>query len=331
MKAICSTPAGTVELQQVPKPDKAQPGHLLLKMEACGINPGDKAFIGRTFPIGIVLSQYAIYGASGVGTVLEAGPGVPADYRGKNVMVYRSLHASEYVVGTWCEYAHVPFLDCAILPPDLAMKDYSGSLVNVITAYSFLQQIRQEGHKGIISTAGSSATGIAMLGICLAYKIPHLAIVRTAAARKELQELGAQHIVAQDAPDFGVQVKELSHQLETSAIFDGVGGAILNRIIDLLPNTSTVYAYGYLGGQVPLSIHTSALMRGITLRAFSNFRSQTVQDGQLLEKALKAISLLIAMPHFKTKVGQRFSLAEISDALSYTSGSGAKAVLYPFG
>ena len=331
MKAISLATNNSVEFQHVPKPQKAEPGHLIIKMEACGINQGDKAFIGGTFPLGsIPVSLYNICGVSGAGTVIEIGSGVPEEYKGKNVTIYRSLKFSEKMVGTWCEYAHLHYLHCTILPDNVKMEDYSGSLVNIITPYAFLKQITEEGHKGIISTAGNSATGIAMLGICLAYNFPIISIVRTEVDKKELEELGAKNIVVQTDSDFKLYLKELSQKLETTAIFDGVGGEILNTIIEVIPFNSTIYSYGYLGGQTLLTIHTSILMKGITIKGFGNFRTKTVQSPQNLEKALKDISEIITMPHFKTKIGKKFKLEEINDALQFLSESGGKAVLYPF-
>lgn len=319
-----------VKVQNVPKPEKAEPGNLIIKMQACGINAGDKAFIGGQFPPGsIPVSKYNICGVSGVGTVIEIGEGVPEGYNGKNVTVYRSLKYSDNIVGTWSEYAQLPFLHCAIVPDNLDPEDYSGSLVNIITPYAFLKQITEEGHQGIISTAGNSATGIAMLRVCLAYDFPIISIVRTEGDKKELEELGAKNVVVQNDVEFKSQLKDVSQKLAASAIFDGVGGEVLNNIIDVIPNNSTIYAYGYLGGKTPLTIHTSVLMRGITIKGFGNFRTKTVQNPKNLEEALKAISEIIHMPHFKTKTGKKFKLEEINDALLFSSKDGAKAVLYP--
>jgi NADPH:quinone reductase-like Zn-dependent oxidoreductase len=169
-----------------------------------------------------------------------------------------------------------------------------------------------------------------MLGICLAYNFPIISIVRTEVDKKELEELGAKNIVVQTDSDFKLYLKELSQKLETTAIFDGVGGEILNTIIEVIPFNSTIYSYGYLGGQTLLTIHTSILMKGITIKGFGNFRTKTVQSPQNLEKALKDISEIITMPHFKTKIGKKFKLEEINDALQFLSESGGKAVLYPF-
>src|ERR1700710_1405910 len=133
MKAICLTINNGVELQNVPTPQKAEKGYLLIKMEACGINAGDTAFIGGAFPKGsIPISLHDIGGVSGVGTVMEIGEGFPSTYGEKKVTVYRSLKFGENIVGTWCEIAHLPFEHCVILPDNLNMEEYSGSLVNII-------------------------------------------------------------------------------------------------------------------------------------------------------------------------------------------------------
>lgn len=331
MKAICLTNSNGVKLQDVPKPIKAEQGHIIIKMEACGINAGDTAFIGGAFPKGsIPISQYDICGVSGVGTVIEVGEGVPSTYKRNKVTVYRSLKFGENIIGTWCEYAHLPFEQCSILPDNLDAEDYSGSLVNIITAYSFLKQVTEEGHKGIICTAGNSATGIAMLGICIANNFQIISMVRTEDGKKELEELGAKNIIVQTDIDFKQQLKDLSQQLSATAVFDGVGGEILNQIIDVLPFNSTIYSYGYLGGKTPLTIHTSILMKGITIKAFGNFRTKTVQNKQLLEKALNDISEIIEMPHFKTKAGKKFRFEDANEALRLFSSIGEKAVLYPF-
>lgn len=330
MKVISLATKNSVQLKDVPQPGKAAPEHLIIKMEACGINAGDKAFIAGAFPPGsIPVSGFDVCGVSGVGTVIETGEGVPHAYKGKKVTVYRSLKFSENIIGTWSEYAQLHYLHCVILPGNVKAEEYSGSLVNIITPYAFLKQTEQEGHKGIICTAGNSATGIAMLGICLAKNFPLISIVRNEEGKKELEQLGAKNILVQSNVDFKQQLNQLSQELKATAVFDGVGGEILNTIIDVLPFGSTIYAYGYLGGQTSFSFHTSILMKGITIKGFANFRTQTVQNPHSLEAALEDISSIIDMPHFKTKTGKKFSFEEINDALVFSSSTGGRAVLYP--
>lgn len=328
MKAIVLSDQ-TLKVQNVNKPQEAEPGHLILKMNSSAINSGDKFFLKHPTPPGSVKSLYDIKGVSGVGKVEQIGQGVPPAYLGKNVTVYRQLKYSESITGTWSEYSQVHFLDCVILPDNVNPEDYSGSMVNIITPFAFYKQIISEGHQGIISTAGSSATGIALLGICLTYNFPLISIVRNPESRKELEELGAKNVIVQSDDNFSLQLKEMAQELNTTAIFDGVGGEILNRIIDSLPHNSVIYSYGFLGDLVPFTFHTSTLaLKNLTIKPFSNYRTDTVQNPQHLEKALIEIAEFIHMPHFITKTGKRFRLEDIDEALLFKTVKGGKAILY---
>jgi NADPH:quinone reductase-like Zn-dependent oxidoreductase len=179
MKAIKIITNKTVEIVDVPKPEKASAEHVIVKMLALGINPGDNAMINGVFPKGTIPeSRYDLAGGSGVGTIVEIGEGVPAEYRGKNVTIYRSLKFDDNIIGTWSEYSHLHYLQCAIIPDHLDAEEYSGSLVNIITPYGFFKQIQEDGHQAIVATAGTSATGRALLGIAQAYDFPIISIVR---------------------------------------------------------------------------------------------------------------------------------------------------------
>lgn len=327
MKAIILKGKNQVQVKNVPQPEKAAPEHLIIKMQACGINSGDKLFVSGSFPRGIPASKYNIAGVSGVGKVIETGEGVPHYYKNKNVTVYRSLKNSEETIGTWSEYAHLHFLNCTVLPETADPELYSGSLVNIITPYAFLKQARKEGHKALLCTAGNSATGLAMLGLCLMYKFPIISIVRTEKGKRELEALGAENIIVQSEADFKRLLYKKAEQLEATAVFDGVGGTTLSNIIDVLPFNTTIYCYGFLNKEMPFTFHTTSLMRGITIKAFSNFRTPTVQDPLKLEKAFQDISKLIDRPYFQTKIGLRANMENVMEAINSSSTEGRKTVL----
>jgi NADPH:quinone reductase len=327
MKAVVLKDVDVIELTNVPAPGKASPGHLIIKMQACAINSGDKLFISGAFPRGIPASKYNIAGVSGVGKVLGAGPGVPAYYVNENVTVYRSLKYSEETMGTWSEYAHLHYLNCAVIPQNLDPIAYSGSLVNIITPYSFLEKAISEGQNGIICTAGNSATGIVLLGLCLLRNFPIVSIVRTEKGKRELEALGASIVLVQTDPKFEQQLREVAEELKITLVFDGVGGATLSNIISVLPFNTTVYCYGFLDKQTPVRFSTTTLMRGITITGFSNFRTPTVQNEDNLEKALRYITSIIDQPCFKTKLGMCFGLDNVGEALRVSLPAGNKSVL----
>ncbi len=214
-----------------------------------------------------------------------------------------------------------------VLPDSVNPELYAGSLVNIITPYAFLKQAEEDGHKALICTAGNSATGIAMLGLCHRQNFPIISIVRTEKGKKELEALGAKNILVQSETDFKHQLQQAAEQLGATVVFDGVGGTVLSKIVDILPFNTSIFSYGFIDKETPFSFHTTTLMRGITIKGFSNYRTATVQDPVQLEAAFQDISAIIDQPFFRTKTGGRFSFENVKEAIAFSSPGGGKAVL----
>jgi NADPH2:quinone reductase len=329
MKAICVTPSRALELRDIPAPVDPAPGHVLIAMEASAINHGDKTFLKMPNAAGKALAaqQYNVWGASGAGTVIAVGAGVPAEYANRQVAIYRSLGGSPESVGLWCETVQVPYTSCLILPQHVRAKDYCGSLVNVITAHAFLEEIVAAGHQGVIVTAGNSATGRAIVALARSRKLSAIYLVRNEAARQALREVGAEHVLVTSDGDTE-QLATLAASLGTTAVFDGVGGASLGKIIPSLPMNSSIYCYGLLDGATSFSMSSTLLMmKNLTIRRFSNFESATVKERDRLVAALKSLREVIDNPAFTTHIGQEFSYEQIEQAMAYESRDGGKAVL----
>lgn len=329
MKAICVTSSRELEVRDIPTPTEPAPGHILVDMDASAINHGDKTFLKMPGAAGNPLGggQHGVWGASGAGRVVAAGAGVPAEYAGKQVAIYRSLGRTPESIGLWCERAQVPFTSCVILPEHERARDYSGSLVNVMTAFAFLEEIAEAGHKGVIVTAGNSATGHALASLARRRNLPAIFLVRTEAARQALRGLGVEHVIA-TSEGFTDTLAALSAELGTTAVFDGVGGDLLGKMVPSLPMNSTIYIYGFLGASAPLTIQSVLfMMKNLTIRRFSNFESRTAKEPPKLVSALKALGDVIDDPMFRTGTGKEFSFEQIEEAMAYQPSDGTKAVL----
>ena len=334
MRAVCVTEKRELEVREIPSPadptnDENLTDHVLLEMEACAINHGDKAFLARPrIAAGLNTSTHDIWGASGAGRVVAAGSKVPATYVGRKVAVYRSLTPSPHTMGLWSARALVPYTSCVILPEHLATLDYSGSLVNVMTAYAYLEEIAAEGHQGVIVTAGNSATGLAMAAFAQERNFPALFLVRSAQAREAMQAQNVKHVLATSDEDFDTRFKKLAEELNATAVFDGVGGELTSRIAPISPVNTAVSIYGFLGGVASITIPTAVFMtQNLTLRRFSNFASVTVRDTNRLRAGLTYLQGQIDNSLFKTRVGKAFSFDQIRDAMAYETAPGMKAIL----
>jgi NADPH2:quinone reductase len=331
MKAICVVKETNLEVQDTEKPSTASHENLLVQMEASGINSGDKYFLANPAARAAFGTQpNNVWGASGVGRVIGVGKNVPSHYKDKRVAIYRSLRRTPDTIGLWSEVAQIHHLCCLVLPENLNAIDYSGSLVNIITAYAFLNQAKDDGHKGVVTTAGNSATGRALLELARGKDIPAIALVRSAQAKKELGELGFTNVIDTSVESFGAELQTLAQQLGTTGIFDGVGGDIVTRIAPVLPRTSAFYFYGFLAGPEAFSIQSLLMMeKSLTMRSFSNFMTRTVQDNDALSKTFEELTTIIERPAFRTKVGAQFKFDEIHKAMQFKGNDGAKALLIP--
>jgi NADPH:quinone reductase-like Zn-dependent oxidoreductase len=193
----------------------------------------------------------------------------------------------------------------------------------------FLEQIIQAGHKGVVCTAGTSATGRSLLGVCEASNFPIISLVRTQSSRDALSMLGAQNVLVAADACFDTQLQSLSGELNATAVFDGVGGALLGRIGKSIPPGSTVYCYGFLAGSEVLDFASSLLLiKSLTLTSFSILRP-LVRDSDTLKRLLSGLQQIIGQPHFKTSLGKAFRLEEAEEALQWQGATGSKAVLQP--
>jgi NADPH2:quinone reductase len=328
MKAVCVSGDRTLELRDVPTPDDVSDDYLLVKMEAAAINHGDKTFLKGPALAGSAPATriHDIWGASGSGRVLSMGAGVPSCYANKPVAIYRGLQRDRPAIGMWSERTRVPYRTCLPLPDDVSVKAYSGSLVNVMTAYAFIEQAMEEGHCGLIATAGNSATGRALLALARRRRLPAILLVRTQEAKVDLERHGAEHVIVTNG-ELCTELGELASTLSATAVFDGVGGALITSIAPILPMKSTIYFYGFLGSMEQMSFSSVLFMfKNLTMKRFSNFDSPTVRDIERLDFALEDLRSCIDDPLFQTCAGREFRLEEIDMAINFEGHAGGKAV-----
>jgi NADPH:quinone reductase len=330
MKAICVDEKRNLQLRDVPAPSEAAAGYVTVQIGAAAINHGDKTFLKLPDAAGGMRGTrlHNIWGASAAGIVLEIGEGVPPHYLGRKVAIYRSLQPEKPFIGTWCEIAQLPYLACLPLPDDAEVSDYSGSLVNVATAYAFVEKAVAEGYRGIVITAGNSATGRALAVLAKRRGIATISIVRSEKSRAGLVRNGGENVLVSDDPDFMSSFENVARELDATAVFDGLGGMFIGALLSALPMRSTIFFYGFLSGIENVAFNSSIfMMKDLTMKRFSNFDSATVRDQQHLAAMLRDLENSIDTRSFRTSIGRKFELSEFDAAMTYAGGG--RAILVP--
>ncbi|MEM5518680.1 zinc-binding dehydrogenase [Henriciella sp. AS95] len=169
-----------------------------------------KARVGQSLPVG----------NEGAGTVVAAGSSDAAQaLMGKLVT---GLGGEFYG-----EYRMLNVAQVMELPNGASARDGASCFVNPLTALSFPETMRMEGHEGLVHTAAASNLGQMLNKICIADGVPLVNIVRKPEQEKILRDLGAKYIVNSSSDSF---MKDLIAALaETKATlgFDAIGGGPL--------------------------------------------------------------------------------------------------------
>jgi NADPH2:quinone reductase len=329
MKAVCYTEERSLEVREVPTPREPAPGHVLVNIDSASIMHGDKFFLKHPLPNGSwATARHDIYGSNGGGTIVAIGAGVPERYLDQKVAIYKALKPSGEATGLWCETAQVPFETCLILPDTLRVRDYNGSLANILTIYAFLDQAKLEGHRGIIVTAGSSATGLIAAALTRRQGIPAIFLVRSTASRAKLIDQGIENVLLTTEGDFQEQLRDLADRLDATAVFDGVGGELLGRVVSALPTGGTAYVAGIMGASTATVLSSMDIVaKNLTIKRFSVLETKMLLDPDKLAAATLDIETLVDDPLLATRMGKEFGFHQIDEAMEYDSSAGFRPVL----
>ena len=264
MKAVfLEKPEGKLVVREVKIPNPG-PNEVLIKMAAAPVNPSDLARI-RNAHKEYDLATF-IPGLEGSGTVVAAGNGIlPHLWLGKRVACSAEYSTS----GSWAEYMVTKAGMCFPLGSKVSDEQGSMSLVNPLTALAFFEIAKQSKHKALINNAAASALGRMVELLGKKRRIPVINIVRNQTQADKLHQLGSQFILNSSDPSFINDLAALSNDLKATILFDSVCSPLLLKMIDALPDSSSVIIYGNLSGEEQIMVNPRTLIdRGIKISGF---------------------------------------------------------------
>jgi NADPH:quinone reductase-like Zn-dependent oxidoreductase len=168
------------------------------------------------------LDQSLAVGNEGAGTVIAAGEGAKALIGRKVGMMGGGMYA---------QHRKLKAREVVPLPDGASAADGAAMFVNPLTALSFVETMRIEGHKAIVHTAAASNLGQMLQKICLADGVPLVNIVRSDAQERILTDIGATHVLNSSAPAFRKQLVDALAETGATLAFDAVGGGTLGSDI----------------------------------------------------------------------------------------------------
>ncbi len=224
----------------VPEP---QPGEVLVKLEAVGINFIDVYFRTGMYPIGAF--PY-VPGSEGAGTVERCGPGVTAFAPGDRV-------ASGNMARAYAQYAVVPEDKLVTVPPGVELRDAAALMLQGMTAH-YLCTDTFALRAGTVAFVHAGAGGVGLLLTQLA-KAKGATVITTVSTPEKAalsKRAGADHTIDYTQTDFVAATRDfLGHEHGVDVVYDSVGKTTWEQSLDILRPRGYFVLFGASSGAVP--------------------------------------------------------------------------------
>lgn len=225
MKTILMHKPGGVDVLQeaeIPTPAITRPDHVLIKIEAAGVNPIDTKLRanGTYFPDNLPTTL----GCDAAGRVVETGSAVTRLKSGDEVYFYFGGIGGEEQ-GNYAEYNVVPEAYVALKPETLSFAQAAAVPLALITAWeSMHDHLKMMKGESVLIHAG--AGGVGHLAIQIA-KIAGCRVITTVSSSDKSSfviGLGADEVVNYKEQDVTQRVMDLTDGQGVDAVLDCVGG-----------------------------------------------------------------------------------------------------------
>ena len=275
-----------------------QPGQVLVRLIAAGVNPADVGFRSGYFKEFFPLELPWIPGVDGAGIVEEVGEGVTAFSKGQAVF--------GRVWSSYAEYAVVPAADLQLKPAHLTFEQAAAVQQGALTAWQAIENAVLQPNQRVLVQGAAGGVGLFVVQFAL---MKGAQVIGTTSTKNVdfVRSLGAQEVIDYGSVDFETAV----HGVD--AVIDTVGGNLIERAWQVLkPDGILVTVAGRL---------TPEQGQAHGVRAISS--------GPAPIEKLKDISELLESKRIMPVVGEVFPLAEArqSHELSQTRHGRGRIIL----
>lgn len=312
-------PSNTARVREVPDP-VLQPGEILVKVEAAGVNPSDLVNIRGGFHH---TSLPRVIGRDFAGAVT----GGAAELKGREVWGSGGdIGLSRD--GTHAEYITIPESAISIRPAGLSPIDAAASALPYITAWSALVDRAQikEGDYVVVSGA-AGAVGWAAVQLAFAHGAKVIALLRDESERAFIDAEKIVAVALSDRNDLEEVVKKTTEEKGANIAFNTVGASIFDALYNSLAIFGKMVIISRIGGaEVKLNLF-DFYRRDLTLIGLDTAKLSAEQCARILDKLVPEFEKGLLRP---VPVAKTIPLSEALSAYeSLAHGAPGKLVLVP--
>ncbi len=305
-------PADVLRLEEVPPPQPG-PGQVGLRLTHRPINPSDLLTVSGEY--GRLPPLPATPGFEAVGRIEALGEGVAGWQIGRRAI---PLSAG----GTWCDAVVADAARLVPVPDAVSDATAAQFVVNPVTAWVMLDELRLQPGDWLVQTAAGSTLGRLVIQMAQLRGYRTINLVRRPEQAAELRELGGDAAYCTADADVVARIKELTGGRGAAGALEAVGGAAGALALAVLRPGGVMLAYGMLGDD-PLPLHNGEMLfRGLTVRGFwlSHWFRQT--PPAQVAATLGGVMQHMADGHLLPPVEAEYDLADFRAAVAHAERPG---------
>jgi NADPH2:quinone reductase len=286
---------------EVPEP-VAGPGQVVVDVVASGVLFVETQI--RRGQLGEYFDVTPPYVPGGVvaGTVLSAGPDVPAGWIGRRVVADTDA--------AYVERALVAVDALIEIPAELGPRQAMALFPDGITALKLMDRADIRAGEWVLITASAGGMGILLIQLAREAGARVIGAARGEAKLKLTREFGAEAAVDYTDADWAEQVRAVTDDQGADLVFDGVGGQVGADAFGVTADGGRFSAHGApSGGFAPID-PAEADRRGVTVRGIADVQLAPDEAKVLAERAVAAAAEGRITPF----LGPAFPLEKAADA-----------------
>lgn len=306
-----------LQLQDVPLP-RCEAGHVVLRVEAAGVNFADTRHRAGNYPWGE--PPPTTLGLEACGAIEEVGKGVSGYKAGDRVAVLAN--------GAYAEYARAPASMVIPLPEGMDSVTGAAFPLQALTAYHLTHTAHAvQEHETVLVHAAAGGVGLMLVQMA---KLRGARVIGTTSSQekaKTIRELGGDEVINYTTSLFDEEVLRLTQGAGVDVAYDAVGRATFERNFNALKLFGHLVSFGAASG-IPEPVQPRALYaKSLKLSGFVLYAVARLPS--VWEQGMAQVVKLLQEGKLRVTVHRVLPLEEAAEAhrLLESRGSIGKIVL----
>jgi NADPH2:quinone reductase len=293
---------------------------VLIRVQAIGINWDD--VLWRQ---GLGMSEARLpagLGSEMAGIVEAIGAQVSDLKVGDRVASFQATNINDYPV--YGERILLPRAALTRYPEQLTPQQASVHYTPLLLAwFAYVDLARIEPGQTVLVTDAALSPNIAFVQLGKALGVKVIASTKNAEDRQYLLDRGADHVIVTDEQDLGMRIAKITDGQGVQAVFDGLGGAQMSLLGDVLAPRGSLVLFGLRGGNKTPFPAIEAFRKNIRffVHCLCNFTGKPEfdiqQNAEALERALSAINRLTVEQGLVADIDRTFRFEQAAKAHHY--------------